>query len=402
MRTRRALGRAVVLCVVVALGVGVGVSGPASAKTHYPSWQDVQRAKHSQAGKQAEIRKLTSYLSSLEKQSAAAGKLALERGEDYNVAKDALDAATASEKALTAQAGSARARADASAAQASQLVAQLARTGNGNLTIDLLMHGDSAGDLLSQLGTMGKLSSQSAAIYQRAALDRNAAQALADQAAIAQATRSSLASKASSALDVATAAAASATHKVAATRKTSATMYSQLASLKNQTARQVKGYLAGVAWEKAQEAASDPPSAPPPSGPPVGPPSGTKVERAIAFAKAQLGEPYLLGGMGPSRWDCSGLTKAAYAYAGIYIGTHSATDQYATMRDAGRLVPLSRMEAGDLLWYSSGGSTSASKYHVTLYIGGGNMIEAPYPGEVVRIRAVRYGDLVPYAGRPTG
>ncbi|MDQ1556533.1 MAG: peptidoglycan DL-endopeptidase CwlO, partial [Actinomycetota bacterium] len=40
--------------------------------------------------------------------------------------------------------------------------------------------------------------------------------------------------------------------------------------------------------------------------------------------------------------------------------------------------------------------------HVTLYIGGGNMIEAPYPGEVVRIRPVRYGDLVPYAGRPTG
>jgi cell wall-associated NlpC family hydrolase len=91
-----------------------------------------------------------------------------------------------------------------------------------------------------------------------------------------------------------------------------------------------------------------------------------------------------------------------YASVGVYIGTHSATDQYNTLRAENRLVPLSQRQPGDILWYSNGGSTSAIKYHVTLYIGNGEMIEAPYPGVGVRIAAVRFGDLVPYAGRPTG
>ena len=85
----------------------------------------------------------------------------------------------------------------------------------------------------------------------------------------------------------------------------------------------------------------------------------------------------------------------------MYIGTHSATNQYATMAAAGRLVPYNELVAGDLLFYSNGGVTSGTKYHVALYIGAGKMIEAPYPGVAVRVANLRYGDLVPYAGRPT-
>ena len=76
--------------------------------------------------------------------------------------------------------------------------------------------------------------------------------------------------------------------------------------------------------------------------------------------------------------------------------------QYATKRAQNRLVGLNALLPGDLLFYSSGGSTSGGFYHVAIYIGGGQMIEAPRPGVPVRIVAVRYGDLVPYAGRPTG
>jgi cell wall-associated NlpC family hydrolase len=127
------------------------------------------------------------------------------------------------------------------------------------------------------------------------------------------------------------------------------------------------------------------------------------VEGAIAYATAQLGEPYVLGGMGPNAWDCSGLTKASYASVGVYIGTHSSTDQYNYMAAQGRLVPIAQMQRGDLLYYSAGGSASvARKYHVTIYLGGGKMIEAPNPSAPVRIVNVRYSDLVPYAGRPTG
>jgi len=143
---------------------------------------------------------------------------------------------------------------------------------------------------------------------------------------------------------------------------------------------------------------SDPVSSPTLTAPA---PNTQAVATAVAFANAQLGDPYRLGAAGPDEWDCSGLTKASYAAAGVYIGTHSATNQYSTMSAAGRLLPLADMVAGDLLFYSSGGSTSGSKYHTALYIGGGRMIEAPYPGRTVRSVAVRYGDLVPFAGRPT-
>ena len=107
--------------------------------------------------------------------------------------------------------------------------------------------------------------------------------------------------------------------------------------------------------------------------------------------------------MGPDVWDCSGLTKASYASVGVYIGTHSSTDQYNYMARQGRLVPYSQAQPGDLLFYSDGGSASvARKYHVTIYLGGGKMIEAPNPSATVRIVNVRQSDLVPFAGRPTG
>ena len=62
----------------------------------------------------------------------------------------------------------------------------------------------------------------------------------------------------------------------------------------------------------------------------------------------------------------------------------------------GSLIP------GDLVFYSSGGSTSGAKYHTAIYIGGGLMIEAPYEPLNVQVAPLRYRDLVPYAARPTG
>jgi cell wall-associated NlpC family hydrolase len=140
--------------------------------------------------------------------------------------------------------------------------------------------------------------------------------------------------------------------------------------------------------------------APPATTPP--PASNAAAAGAIAFAYAQLGDGYLFGGSGPNAWDCSGLTKSSYASVGVNIGTHSASNQYNTMAKAGRLVPVGGRVAGDLLFYSTGGSTGGEKYHTTIYIGGGQMIEAPRPGVAVRVAPVRSGDLVPYAGRPTG
>jgi cell wall-associated NlpC family hydrolase len=372
----------------------------------YPTWQDVQDAKRNQAATAAEIDRIEGILIELENQAAELGKIAQLKGEDYAIARDALAAATQKVDRLTARADEAKERADESAKRAAQLIAQLARTGGGDLTLGLIIGSASDTDqLLARLGSMNRLTESSTDILARAQFDQNLAESLGQDAKAAEKIRKRLANEAEEALAVAQAAADKAAAEVAAQQAHVDQMYAQLASLRNTTAQVERDYQEGLTEQQEQQQ-NNPPT--PPANPPGGvdptpdPPVGSAVEQAISYARAQLGEPYAFGGAGPGSWDCSGLTKMSYASAGVYIGTHSATNQYATMAAQGRLVSIGALAAGDLLFYSNGGSTGGSKYHVTMYVGGGQMIEAPRPGVNVRIVAVRWGDLVPYAGRPTG
>ncbi|ROQ60583.1 cell wall-associated NlpC family hydrolase [Rathayibacter sp. PhB152] len=141
------------------------------------------------------------------------------------------------------------------------------------------------------------------------------------------------------------------------------------------------------------------PAAPQPAPAPVQNPAPqqNQVETAISYAMAQLGERYVLGGMGPDVWDCSGLTKQSYASAGEYIGTHSATNQYNTMANEGKLVPYSQRQRGDLLFWSD---SPGDYYHVAIYLGDGQMIEAPNPNSPVRVHSI-WGTPTGMVGRPT-
>jgi cell wall-associated NlpC family hydrolase len=101
---------------------------------------------------------------------------------------------------------------------------------------------------------------------------------------------------------------------------------------------------------------------------------------AVAFARAQLGKPYQWGAQGPGSYDCSGLVWAAYAAAGIHI----ARTTYQWRQD-GPVVPLSQVQPGDLLFYAGSDGTAASPGHVVMYIGGGQVIQAPHTGTDVQI-----------------
>jgi cell wall-associated NlpC family hydrolase len=372
----------------------------------YPTWQDVQNAKRNQAATEAEIDRIEGILVQLENEAEELGKIAQVKAEAYAVARDALAAATQKVDRLTDRADEARERAEESAKRAAQLIAQLARTGGGDLTLGLIIGSASDTDqLLARLGSMNRLTETSTDILARAQFDKNLAESLSQDAKAAEKIRKRLATEAEDAFEVAQAAADAAAAKVAEQQTHIDQMYAQLASLRNTTAQVERDYQEGLSEQQEQQQ-NNPPT--PPANPPGGvdptpdPPVGSSVEQAIAYARAQLGEPYAFGGAGPGSWDCSGLTKMSYASAGVYIGTHSASNQYSTMAAQGRLVSVNSMTAGDLLFYSNGGSTGGSKYHVAIYVGGGQMIEAPRPGVNVRQVAVRWGDLVPYAGRPTG
>lgn len=108
----------------------------------------------------------------------------------------------------------------------------------------------------------------------------------------------------------------------------------------------------------------------------VAPASGS-VASVIAFLKAQVGDAYVMGGTGPNSWDCSGLTQAAFAQAGISLPRVSQ-DQST----AGTPVSLDSLQVGDLLYWGAAGSA----YHVGVYIGNGQYLDAANPSKGVVIQ----------------
>ena len=112
--------------------------------------------------------------------------------------------------------------------------------------------------------------------------------------------------------------------------------------------------------------------------------SGSRAATAVAYAYQKLGSPYVWGATGPNAFDCSGLVQAAYRSAGISLPRTT----YAQI-NAGRRVPRSQLQPGDLVFFYSGIS------HVGIYIGNGRMIHAPNPSAPVRVAPV---DEMPFAG----
>ncbi|MFF8096155.1 NlpC/P60 family protein [Streptomyces sp. NPDC016675] len=104
---------------------------------------------------------------------------------------------------------------------------------------------------------------------------------------------------------------------------------------------------------------------------------------AIAYAQEKLGTLYLWGGNGTAeqggRFDCSGLTKAAYESVGIKL-PRVANDQY----NAGPHPSREELLPGDLVFFSDDLTNSRAIRHVGMYVGGGYMINAPRPGAVIR------------------
>lgn len=106
--------------------------------------------------------------------------------------------------------------------------------------------------------------------------------------------------------------------------------------------------------------------------------SGTAA-RAVAYARAALGKPYVYGATGPGSYDCSGLTQAAWRAAGISIPRTSGAQWSGLTR-----VSASAVQPGDIVVYNGAG-------HVALYIGGGQIIEAPRPGKSIQTAPWRSG-----------
>lgn len=118
--------------------------------------------------------------------------------------------------------------------------------------------------------------------------------------------------------------------------------------------------------------------------------NGPAGRTAVDAALSQLGKPYRWGAAGPDAYDCSGLTQWAWDKAGVSL-PHSSRMQYSVTQRISR----ADLQLGDLIFFGS------PIHHVAMYIGDGEVVEAPYGGSQVRVnaRALSRGDITGY-GRP--
>ncbi len=108
------------------------------------------------------------------------------------------------------------------------------------------------------------------------------------------------------------------------------------------------------------------------------------AKQAIEAALNKQGAPYVWGAKGPERFDCSGLVQWAYKQAGVTVPAGSWM-QY----DAGQQVPLTEAQPGDLVFWASSPDEPGSIHHVAMYLGDGQIVQAPYSEEPVQTSSLR-------------
>lgn len=379
---------------------GVAAASAASGHHVYPSKQQVHHARHQAAQAADDVAGIKARLERADIQAHNAAVVAEQAAERYDGARWELqqarrDARVAARHASIASHDAQRQR----SAYAATVVASY-EMGPSLSPLAALQGSNGMSAVVSTMSTLQNAQNamnHTAASY---AASSTLAGVASDQADAARAKAATLAAAARSARDAAAAAASVAaqrTHQIAE-RKTR--LIHTLARLQHVSVKLAQKRQAGIeeaAREAAQRAAerkarreaaqraaqlaaegqgpSGSPTAPPaPTAPTAPPASAGGAARAIAFARSQLGKPYVWGAAGPGSWDCSGLTMGAWRAGGISL-PHYSVAQYAQSTP----ISSSSLRPGDLVFWGSSSSPS-SIYHVALYIGDGMIIQAPHTG----------------------
>jgi cell wall-associated NlpC family hydrolase len=272
----------------------------------------------------------------------------------------------------------------------------------GTSTIDAFLSSGGAATLLRRVGALDAISASqrdtvqqldAAQIYQ-GVVRRNAEQ-LQQRAAEA-------ATVANSARQAATAAVAHQQSLLASIQQRRQTLDDLLRTARAHESRLQRERTRAIARARARaiarrEARRSAPVAPPSTGgspvPVGGSTAGTvsasTAAAAVNVAEAQIGKPYVWGAAGPNSFDCSGLVMYAYAHVGVSMD-HFTGDQW----NEGAHLSRDELRPGDLVFFAYDTSNPATIHHVGMYIGNGEMVEAPHTGANVQISSYDRPDYI--------
>jgi peptidoglycan DL-endopeptidase CwlO len=410
-------------CAAVALVVTVPTVS-AQADPVYPSEGQVKAAKVAVGDKAAQVAAVEAQLIASNARLVEVQTAAEVANEKYNLARILLQQRTDSAKSAGERSAAALKTADTASDRLGQFAARAYMQGGNLGQVEAFLSSKGPQEVLDRAAGIQLISDIRSRILQDADASSVVAGVLRRQAAQAQAQQLAAQQAAESARGAAQAQVNSATAVTATIHARQGAMIAQLAALRNTSvalekrrhdglkaaaeARAAAAAQARAAAAQAlaardsarraeaerlrREAAGKSSSSPPPRVPVPPVSSHGGVSAVIAFAQAQIGEPYQWGAAGPGSWDCSGLTQMAWSQAGVNL-SHFTGYQYSETRR----VLLSDLQPGDLVFYGDSGETS---HHVGLYVGNDQMIEAPFTGAFVRYASIWRSDILPYGGRP--
>lgn len=246
---RRRMHAVVAALAAIALLVtgAIAVTEKPAYATDYPSWNDVLEARRNVAAAQQKITEIRAAIQAITAEVERTEAIAQEKGDLYYEAQLAFDEAAYTADQLQAQADEAQARADESRLRAGQFVAELARSGGGDLSASLFTNPGQADELLSRLGFASKITEQAEGIYAAALQDQNAAQSFTEQANVAKGIRDELRAEAEAAYQEAQVAAQAAQAALIAQQENQARLEAQLAVLVENREATERDYQAGIA-----------------------------------------------------------------------------------------------------------------------------------------------------------
>jgi cell wall-associated NlpC family hydrolase len=325
----------------------------------------------------ASAQSVKEQIASAQRQLRALDNEAEAASERYNDARIKLAAAHTAATAADAALSTAQTRLTTLQASVSQFAAAAYRGGGTGSVLGLISDG-SAGRYISQLSTLQAVSVSEA----RTLSDVDEAQRVDNQAETtahaALAKQQAATAVIDASRDQIEAAAAKEQNILAGLQaKEAAIVKAAKQRAARAAAERVEQQLAAerAATEQGVRAISAPVS--PVLPPPVSGSGGAAV--AVQWAYAEIGKPYVWAAAGPDSFDCSGLTQYVWGKAGVYLG-HYTGDQW----NEGVHVTQAELEPGDLVFFAYNTSDPSTIHHVGIYIGGGEMIDAPYTGVDVR------------------
>ena len=249
----------IALSVVLTTAAVAGIALPASA-TNYPSWSDVQAARHSASAKAAQVTRIEGLLAASKAVVEQTQQVAEQRGADYEAARNQVDTANDRLRAVKQEVAADEKRARAASQRAGLLAAQLSRTGGADLETTLFFSAGSsdrsASTFLTKLGRLSKLTQSNGAIA--AAAKQAQRTAAATQAQLKEATDAlvALKQKAASALAAAVKANDAANAEFQKEQGIQATLTAQLKALQAKSDAAAAGYQAGLRAAAAAKAAA--------------------------------------------------------------------------------------------------------------------------------------------------